>query len=51
MSTFDLVIAQELSDSKDKFPVDFVLAWKWAGYSRKKQRIKNAYAIWFRRKP
>ncbi len=32
---FSIVIAQELYNSQDKFPVDFDIAWKWLDYSTK----------------
>ncbi len=32
---FSIVIAQELYNSQDKFPVDFDIAWKWLEYSTK----------------
>ena len=41
MATFDLAIAQSLFDSSEKFPVDFDLAWKWLGYTRKEAALKN----------
>lgn len=40
-SNFDLTIAQSLFDSSEKFPVDFDLAWKWLGYARKENALKN----------
>ncbi len=40
-TTFDLTIAQNLYDSNDRFPVDFDLAWKWLGYARKENALKN----------
>ncbi len=32
---FSIVIAQELYNSQDKFPVDFDIAWKWLDYDKK----------------
>ena len=40
-NNFDLKIAQSLFDSNDAFPVDFDLAWKWLGYTRKETALKN----------
>ena len=41
MTTFDLAIAQSLYDSNDRFPVDFDEAWRWLGYARKENALKN----------
>lgn len=40
-NNFDLTIAQSLYGSNDRFPVDFDLAWKWLGYTRKETALKN----------
>lgn len=32
---FSLVVAKNLVDSSEQFPVDFDLAWQWLGYSTK----------------
>lgn len=36
---FNLVIAQQLIDSDDEFPVNFEDAWQWLGYSRKDKAL------------
>jgi phage anti-repressor protein len=34
-TTFSIELAQSLFDSEEQYPVDFNVAWKWLGYSRK----------------
>ncbi len=46
-TTFDLTIAQSLYDSNDRFPVDFDLAWKWCGYTRKNNALAKLIADGF----
>ena len=46
-TTFDLTIAQSLFDSSEKFPVDFDLAWKWLGYSRKDNALRSFLSMEF----
>ena len=46
-NTFDLTIAQSLYDSSDRFPVDFDEAWKWLGYSKKANALRNLMSASF----
>ena len=39
-NTFSLVLAQELIESDQQFPINFADAWQWLGYSTK-QKAKN----------
>ena len=47
MATFDLAIAQSLYASNDRFPVDFDDAWKWLGYSKKANALRNLMTVSF----
>jgi phage anti-repressor protein len=39
--TFSQQIAQQLSDSAERFPVDFDLAWQWMGYARRDNALRR----------
>lgn len=39
--SFSAELAQQLMESADGFPVDFDLAWVWAGYSRKERALSK----------
>jgi phage anti-repressor protein len=39
--TFSADLAQQLHDSAEQFPVDFDLAWQWAGYSRRERALSK----------
>ena len=41
LAQFDKVIAQQLLDSSEAFPVDFDVAWEWLGYVRKDSAKRN----------